>query len=397
MAIAPRDVRALFPAVQRHTYLNAAASSPLALPVAAAVEAHLKDTVENGDLSYGRWLELKEKLRGRVARFIGAEAGTIGFVPSTSMGFSVIGSLLKNKGITEVLTLEGEFPSTTLPLLHKGLTLKVVKPRTDGSYPLEDIEAALTPVTGAIALSAVQYASGYRVDLQQISALCQIRGLKLAINAAQALGQLPINVATLGADFLSAPSHKWLMGGYGLGMFYARKEWHEAGGWPFGGWLSVADKDLFAPFVGAVRFDDETGFLARGTRFKPEPAALEAGCPAWSTFFALDAALAIHEGVGVSTTRAHILKLQAKLRAGLRSRGFVPNSPDDASHLSGICTIGVDADPDAAVRALVKAGVITTARGGGLRVSTHVFNDEEDLEKLFRAIEVVDIKPAGTL
>src|SRR5438309_2083064 len=106
MAIAPRDVRALFPAVQKYTYLNAAASSPLALPVAAAVEAHLKDTVENGDLSFPRWLELKEKLRARVGRFIGAEAGCVAFVPSTSVGFGVIGHLLRGQGITEVLTLE---------------------------------------------------------------------------------------------------------------------------------------------------------------------------------------------------------------------------------------------------------------------------------------------------
>ncbi|MBS1151823.1 MAG: Aminotransferase, class, partial [Myxococcaceae bacterium] len=308
MAIAPRDVRALFPAAIRHTYLNAAASSPLALPVAAAVEEHLKDTVENGDLSFGRWLELKEKLRGRVARFIGADASTVGFVPSTSVGFSVIASLLKSKGITEVLTLEGEFPSTTLPLLHRGLTLKVVKRRPDGSYPIEDIEAALTPVTGAIALSAVQYSSGYRVDLSQIAALCQIRGLKLAINAAQALGQVPLNVASLGADFLCAPSHKWMMGGYGVGLFYARKDWHDPAAWPWGGWLSVADEDLFQPFAGSERFDDETGFLARGARFKATPASLEAGSPAWSTLFALDAAMGIHEAVSVSTTRAHIVK-----------------------------------------------------------------------------------------
>ena len=395
MAIAPRDVRALFPATQRHTYLNAAASSPLASPVSKAVEEHLRDTVENGDLSYGKWLDLKEKLRGRLARFIGAETSEIGFIPSTSMGFSVIASLLKSKGITEVLTLEGEFPSTTLPLLHKGLTLKVVKRRPDGSYPIEDIEAAVTPVTGAIAISAVQYASGYRADLPQVAAMCKLSGLKLAINAAQALGQMPINVATLGADFLCAPSHKWLMGGYGLGVFYARREWHDPAGWPFGGWLSVADADLFNPFTGAERFDDGAGFLARGTRLKAEPASLEVGSPAWSTVFAVDAAMGIHEKVGITTTRAHVVKLQTKLRADLRTRGYEPNSPDDVPHLSGICTIGVNGDPNAAVRALAEKGVVTTARGGGVRISTHVFNDEEDLEKLFHALAAAGVKPWG--
>ncbi len=393
MAIAPRDVRAMFPAVQRCAYLNAAASSPLALPVATAVEGHLRDTVENGDIAYPRWLELKEKLRARVGRFIGADGSCIAFLPSTSVGFGVVAHLLKQQGITEVLTLEGEFPSTTLPLLHEGLTLKVVRRRPDGSYPLEDIEAALTPATKAVALSAVQYSSGYRVDLSQVAALCQLRGLKLAINAAQALGQVPLNVVKLGADFLCAPSHKWMMGGYGTAILYVAKSWHATAAWPLAGWLSVAPEALWAPFAGAVRTNDETGFTAVGAEFRSEPSVLEAGGGAWTNIFALDAAMAIHEGVGVDATRAHVVRLQGKLRERLRSAGFVPNSPDDVTHLSGICTVGVEGDPNAAVKELLKAGVVTTARGGGVRISTHVFNDEEDLEKLFRAIDTSGVKP----
>ena len=393
MAIAPRDVRALFPAVHRYAYLNAAASSPMALPVLAAVEEHLKDTIENGDIAFPRWLELKERLRARVGKFIGAEGSCVAFLPSTSVGFGVVGQLFKRRGIGEVLTLEGEFPSTTLPLLHAGLTLKVVRRRPDGSYPLEDIEAALTPSTRAIALSAVQYASGYRVNLSQVAALCQVRGLKLAINAAQALGQVPINVTALAADFLCAPSHKWLMGGYGTGIFYARKDWHDAAAWPFAGWLSVPDEQLWSPFAGAARTDEESGFLVRGTHLRPEPSAMEAGGGVWAALFALDAAIALHEGIGVDTTRAHVLRLQARLRATLRTRGFVPNAPDDPTHLSGICTVGVEGDPTAAVRALLKAGVVTTPRGGGVRISTHVFNDDEDLEKLFHGIDAAGVKP----
>jgi selenocysteine lyase/cysteine desulfurase len=393
MAIAPRDVRAMFPAVHRYAYLNAAASSPLALPVCVAMEAHLRDTVENGDIAFPRWLELKERLRARLGRFLGADASCVAFLPSTSIGFGVIAHLFRGQGITEVLTLEGEFPSTTLPLLHEGLTLKVVKRRPDGSYPLEDIEAALTPATKAIALSAVQYASGYRVDLSQVAALCQIRGLKLAINGAQALGQVPINMTSLGADFICGPSHKWMMGGYGPAIFYARKDWHATAAWPLVGWLSVPDQTLWNPFPDSERTPEEHGFRATGAVFRTEPSVLEAGGGVWATLFALDAALTIHEGVGVDTTRAHVMRLQGKLRSTLRSRGFVPNAPDDVTHLSGICTVGVEGDPKEAVRALLKAGVVTTSRGGGVRISTHVFNDEEDLDKLFHAIDSAGIKP----
>src|SRR4051812_14144716 len=100
-------MRELFPALQRFTYLNAAASSPLATVVADAAIAHLRESAAEGDLHFPRWLAFKEALRARFARFIGATARQVAFTPSTSMGFHAVAELLFRRGVREVLTLDG--------------------------------------------------------------------------------------------------------------------------------------------------------------------------------------------------------------------------------------------------------------------------------------------------
>ncbi len=395
MTIAARDLRSLFPATSRYAYLNAASSSPLPAPVADAAKDHLEDMVMNGDLHWAQWLKLKEDLRARLARYIGGKVNEMAFVPSTSAGFSVVGRLLKARGVDTVLTLEGEFPSTTIPLLQAGLRLRVVRPQPDGSYPVPEIEAALGPEIGAVAVSAVQFGSGYRVNLSSLASLCRIKGLPLAINAAQALGQVPLDVGRLGADFLCATSQKWLFGGYGAGIFWAKSDWHEPSHYPLAGWLSVRDDQLWDAFPGSARPVGGSSFSVGTVQIREEPRALEAGTPPYAALFTLSAALELHEQLTIEATRSHIVKLAGKLREGLRKRGFVPNAPDAPEVSSGICVVPVEGDPREAVRALLNQSVYTTPRGGGLRISTHVYNDESDLERLFKALETAGVKPAA--
>ena len=390
----PGELRTHLPLLQKMTWLNAAASSPTPLPVYEAMTAFLKETLETGDMRYPAWARFKDDVRTRLARFIGASAHELAFTPSTSFGFHVIAQMLKQRGITEVLTLETEFPSTTLPMLYDGLNLRAARMGKDGTYPIAALEAALTPRTGAIAVSAVQYASGFRIDLEAVSALCHARGLTFIINAAQGLGHVPLNVKKLKAHFLAATSHKWFMAGYGTGILFVDDSWLAHTPLPFGGWLSVEQHEQFEPWVHAHRVDDAQGFLATGTKFRREASALEAGGGSWVGLHAIDAALKLHEAVGGEVTLWHAVKLQLKLRDGLRRLGFVPSTPDDPGTLSGICVIPVVGGPLEVVRALLHdAQIATTARGGGVRISTHAYNDEGDLERLLSALTRLGVKP----
>jgi cysteine desulfurase / selenocysteine lyase len=392
----PLELRALMPILSEYAWLNAAASSPTPNPVYDAMERHLKEARDFGDLHYPTWIRFKAAVRARLAVFVGAAPEELAFTPSTSFGFHVIARMLSARGVREVLTLEGEFPSTTLPLLHEGLLLRVVRPRPDGSYPLADIEAALTSETGAVAISVVQFSSGYRVDLEGLSRLCRERGLALCLNAAQALGQVPLDATALGASFLAATSHKWFMGGYGVGMLFIKKDWLQADPLPVAGWLSVAPDDLFQPFAGAEREEDGLGFTAWGTRIRKEASALEAGVGPWVGLHGVNAALSLHESLGTGTALAHNIGLQLELRRRLKERGFAPNAPDTPATMSGICGIPVRGDPAEAARSLAREHrVVTTARGGGLRIATHVYNTKEEIDRLLFALERSGIKPAG--
>lgn len=389
----PADVRALFPSLSELVWLNAAASSPLCTPVAQAMRANIDECEHKGDLGFPKWLLQKEAVRARLATFVGAKPHEVAFTPSTSFGFHVIAQCLKARGITEVLTLEHEFPSTTVPLLFDGLTVRGVRRRPDGSYPLADIEAALRPSTGAVAMSLVQFNSGFRVDIEGVAKLCRQKGLPLALNGAQALGHVPIDVHALGASFLSMTSHKWLGAGYGTGMLVVTDPWLDV--LPIAGWLSVKPESLWQAFPETTRVDDAAGFIANGTKLRREASAIEGGGGMWLNCHALDAALDVHERVGVKTTLAHVHRLQATLREGLRKRGFAPNAPDAPEQSSGICVVPVQGPAEDVVRALIKARhIVTTPRGGGLRISTHVFNTEEDVDALLSGFDAVGVKPA---
>lgn len=391
----PAELRAEFPLLKDTTWLNAAASSPTPRSSYAAMEGFLRETMETGDARFPAWMRMKDDVRARFARFLNASPQELAFTPNTSFGFHVIAQLLKQLGVEEVLTLDAEFPSTTLPLLYDGLRLRAVKARADGTWHLDDLEAALTAKTGAIAVSAVQYASGFRIDLAAVSALCRAKNLRFIVNAAQGLGHVPLDVQALHVDFMAGTSHKWLMAGFGTGSLFIAQRWLDSLRLPFGGWLSVRPEEQFQPWVHTTRSDESTlAFTATGTKFRTDAAALEVGAGAWVGFFALDAALALHEAVGIEHTLAHNIGLQLQLRAGLRQLGFTPTTPDDPATLSGICVVPVAGPPLDAVRALLReAKVATTPRGAGLRISTHVFNDEEDVQRLLAALPRVGVKP----
>jgi cysteine desulfurase / selenocysteine lyase len=392
MSFSPADVRALFPSLKDLVWLNAAASSPLCTPVAAAMRKNVDECERQGDLGFPKWILQKESVRARLGAFVGAKPTEVAFTPSTSFGFHVVAQCLKARGITEVLTLEHEFPSTTVPLLFDGLTVRGVRRRPDGSYPLEDLAAAIRPSTGAVAVSLVQFNSGYRVDVEGVARLCRDRKLVLALNGAQAIGHVPIDFHALGASFLSMTSHKWLGAGYGTGMLVVAEPWLDV--LPMAGWLSVKPESMWHAFPETRRVDDAAGFVANGAEVRREASAIEGGGGLWLNCHALDAALEVHEQVGVATTLAHVTTLQAQLRSGLRSRGFSPNAPDDPACASGICVVPVQGPPEDVVRALIKqARVVTTPRGGGVRISTHVFNTEEDVVRLLSAFDAVGVKP----
>jgi selenocysteine lyase/cysteine desulfurase len=357
------EVRKDFPALSRHVYLNAAAGSPTPRPVGEAVAGFYRELEEDGDGHWDEWLAHREQARAAVARFINAEPDEIAFTPNTSAGINLIVDLLEKDG--DVLTDELEFPTVTLPWIHRGIRVHFV-PAPEGIVPPGAFADDRAPAAAVIAVSHVQFSNGCRQDLD---AFGRIKGeRRLVVCGSQALGAFPLDVRQSGIDAFATGGHKWLCAGYGAGFAYLSRGLLQRPPREMG-WLSVED-----PYA----FDNR--------RYKLVPAARrsELGCPSFGPIFALGAAVEYLAGLGTAAIAARVLELNAYLTDRLEQAGLRVLSPLGA-HRSGQTLVAV-ADPPRAVAFLRSSGVLVTEKPEGLRIATHFYNSEEDVDACVSAL-----------
>jgi cysteine desulfurase/selenocysteine lyase len=367
-----RKLRAAFPALKRHTYVNAAAASPLPRPVFDAANELATSMMQDGDLHFDAWLAAREKTRAGVAKLLNASAREVGFTSGTSNSMNLIAQMIWESGGRRVVTLASEFPASTLPFLHRRFEVRFVEPR-GGVYRIEDIAEAVDGHTSALVVSHVQYGSGFALDLDQLGALAQARHCRFVVNATQSVGARPIDVRASRIDFLAAVGHKWLCAGYGAGLFYARESLLHELRLPVAGWTSVLRPELMEN---------------RRLELRREASAVEVGCPAFDAIVRLGAAVELLSAPGTARIHEYILELTEELRDGLREIGIEPVTPDDPTSRSGI-TAFVTPDPAGFVKALEKRKIQASARQGAVRIALHAYNDSKDVQRVLEAVELL--------
>ena len=358
-------VRGDFPGTSGgRVYLNAAATSLTPRPVREAIASFYRELEDGGDRSWDAWMDKREAARRRVARFIGADPAEIAFVPNTSTGMNLIADLLDEDG--PVLSDELEFPAVTLPWIHRDVLVRFV-PAVEGVLRLESFTEGEAPRSATIAISHVQFSNGCRQDLD---AFGRIKGKRhLVVCASQSLGAFPVDVRQSRIDALATAGHKWLCAGYGAGFCYIRKELLESRPPRAIGWMS-----------GPRPFD----FDNRRAEFVATNARNELGCPPFAQIFALGAAVEYLAGIGVDRIAERVLALNEFLTDGLDRESFEILSPGGA-HRSGETLIRLP-DPRRACEFLRERKVLVTPKPEGLRISTHFYNDERDIEACVRAL-----------
>jgi selenocysteine lyase/cysteine desulfurase len=357
------EVRRDFPALERHIYLNAAAASPTPRPVREAVARFYRELEEDGDGHWDEWLAQRERVRATVARFVNAEPDEIAFTPNTSTGINLIVDLLEKDG--DVLSDELEFPTVTLPWIHRGVRVHFV-PARDGVVPPDAFTEDSAPKTAVVAISHVQFSNGCRQDLDAFGA---IKGQRwLVVCGSQSLGAFPVDVRQSRIDAFATGGHKWLCAGYGGGFAYLSRALLQRPPREMG-WLSVED-----PYA----FDNRRYTLLPAARRS------ELGCPPFGPIFGLGAAVEYLAGIGPDAIAARVLALNTSLTSGLEQAGLRVLSPA-GSHRSGQTLVAV-ADPPRAAAFLQSRGVLVTEKPQGLRISTHFYNTEEDVDRCVDAL-----------
>lgn len=358
------ELRGDFPALASQVYLNAAAASPTPRPVADAVIGFYRALELGGDRDWDEWLARVEEVRGRVAAFLNAEPDEIAFVPNTSSGVNVIADLISGSG--PVLTDEMEFPAVTLPWIHRGVLVHFV-PAVEGVLRMESFSAEYAPRAATIALSHVQFSNGCRQDLAAFGGIKAHR--HFVVCASQSLGAFPVDVKAQAIDALACAGHKWLCAGYGAGLVYVSRALLEKHPPRAIGWLSVEQ-----PFL----FDN------RQVRLLPSSRRVELGCPAFGPIFALGAAVEYLAAIGVEKIAERVLYLNELLSFRLERKGFGVLSPGGA-YRSGQTLVAFP-EPERCAAFLREKGILVTQKPEGIRISTHFYNSEEDVEAVVQAL-----------
>src|ERR1051326_3187705 len=363
------EIRKQFPVMNRLAYLNSAAAGPVSIAAHGAATDYYQKMMSDGDVYWNRWLAEREATRERLAKFINAEPDEIAFTTNTSSGMNLIVDALEDRG--EVISSELEFPVTTLPWMHRRIPVHRLAANDDGEVRIEDIEKAMKHVTGIIALSHVQFSNGFRIDP---GAVGDIKGNHVfVLNMSQSAGAFEIDVKRMKIDALCATGHKWMLAGYGSGFVYLSRELLNESMARSLGWLSVEDP-----------------FEMRNDEFRPRhdaAARVELGCPHFAGIFSLGASLDLINELGMNYIQQRALELNRYLTTRLMENEWEILSPLRNEEMRSAETLVRVDQPHEVVRKLFRRDVIVTEKPEGVRVATHFFNNEDDVDKLITALK----------
>jgi selenocysteine lyase/cysteine desulfurase len=368
-------IRAQFPLLSEVTYLEHSAVGPLSLPVRQAAAEALTMQAQ-GSRGTPRLQAEVAVLKEKAARLIGASPQEIALVRNTAEGLSLVAAGVSWRPGDRVVTDNIEFPANVYPWLNLearfGVTTTLV-PARGGRVPVEDLMGACDGRTRVVAVSFVQFSNGYRIDLDGLGAFCRERGIYLCVDGIQGLGVLPLDVAKTPIDFLACGGHKWLLGPLGAGFLYVRRD-IQPQVWP----AEVGHHSVVL---------DEEHYTSYRLRFHDDARKFEASAANYVGVFGLSRSLDLFHEVGQAAITGRIMTLTDRLCAGLEPCGCRLLSPRAPAEKSGAVTFVTDRVPSKQLHdRLHNALVMVSLREGGIRVSPHFYNTEDEIDRLLDVV-----------
>ncbi len=361
-----------FPVRKSLAYFNHAAVAPLPRRVSDAIVRQTENVRDRGAADWRAWYAGIEAARAAAARFVGARASEISFLPSTTWGLSLVAQSFAWEPGDNVVGDDMEFPSNVYPwmlLERKGVEHRRAKSQ-DGRVTLDDIAAAVDTRTRVVAISWVAFHNGWVFPLDEIGRFCREREILLVVDAIQGLGALPLDVASTAVDVLVADAHKWLLGPESCAIFYVAESARERLPPPFAGWWNIRTEKSF--------LDYELDFFPGGRRYEP-------GTLPTPQIFGLASSLELLEEMGRTTVLERILATNALLASGLEERGWKIASP---ALTSGILAAVPPKDTATVVaKRLESQGIIASPREGAVRFSPHAYNDYAEVRRIWQVVE----------
>lgn len=367
----PRDV----------AYLDAAYMSAIPKAAAAAGRVGTDLKARPWKMTIGSFYDEVEEVRSLAASMIGAASDEIAIGAATSYGIAVAAANVAVTPGSNIILMENEHPSHRY-IWHelarsKGAKIRIAPRPADGNWTralVETITSSDAPVS-VVAGTMVHWFDGIALDLVAIGEASRAAGASLVVDGTQWVGALPFDVKAVRPDFLSFATYKFLLGPYRLSFLYADKRWHDEGvtlehhAWNrVGGDKSdfyTVDVPAFLP--GARRFD-----MGQRSDFAVVPVAIEA--------------MKLINGWGLDKVAQRLNHLNELLWSEAGKRGFAVANPDFRTRHIAVIDLG-DRMAEGLSAKLKQRDVFVTVRGSNIRVSPHVYNDEQDIMALFKGLD----------
>ena len=367
-------VRGEFPILERATYLNACSQGALSHRVRAAYEEYLAGWDANG-AEWEFWVERAEAARAGFARLLHGLPDEVAVTTSVSQGVSgIVSALPLERGErTRIVISEYEFP-TVGQIAHaqelRGAEVVHVRPEADGSIPPERFAEVIDERTALVCCTTISYRTGHRHDVAAIAELAHAQGALVLADSYQAAGAIELDVRTLGADFVTGGTVKYLLASAGLGFLWVR-----------GGLLAQLTPTQTGWFA------DEDIFRMDISDYSPHATArrFDAGTPPVPNIYAGVAGLSLVEEAGVPAIEEHVAGLNTRLIVGLEGLGATVVTPVDPAHRGPlVCVRSTDAP--ALVASLAEENIVCSLRDTNLRVAAHYYNTDDDIDTLLDAL-----------
>ena len=359
------SLREQYPALSGQTYLNTASCGVMSRSTAHVAQQFYQELLEQGGVPRARWSEQIPLLRQEVAEWLGAHEEEVTLLPNFSIASNFVAQALS--GYSQVLLLGDDYPSLTMPWVLHCDEVHYVPTEPNGSFDLNRIEQKVKALNiKVLAISHVQYTSGFCVDLEQLGKCCRDWGVISVVDATQSLGVMPINLQTMPVDILMGSGYKWMTAGFGNALLYVRNEVRDS-------LPAVAIGNNSWDEATQVSTKDDISFSAR---------TLEVGHYDFSSFLAMRQAVRELQAIGAAVIAQRVIELTTYLHDNLPPTVRIL-SDYPAPFRSGITIIEGD---ETLEQRLLKQKVVTSARSRGLRISLHFYNNEADIDHLCEAL-----------
>ncbi len=362
----PACYRNQFPVTEKLIYLHHAGVAPLCRAAAEAMKNLADDAWRFGSFHYDEWLAAYDALRTAAARLLNASPSEIASVKNTSEGIATVAMGLDWKPGDKIVAFSEEFPANYFP--WKRLEAKGIKVEwLPVTSPLEEIDRA---ARGArlLAISFVQYLSGYRANIEAIGEICHRHGCLFLVDAIQGLGAFPLDVRKCRIHFLAADGHKWLLGPEGCGIFYIQQDVQDLVEPVEFGWTNVAGYNDYA----------SRDMTLRGDAGRYECGTLNTiGC------FGLRAAIEFLLDVGIERVSHQVQALGDQIAEGAARKGYEVlgrRPPETGAGIVSFRKEGIDSR--LIVRQLKDHAIMAAPRQGWVRMSPHFYITAEEIERV---------------